>query len=162
MIFFVYFRLLLGPTSYQKKAVRLFAHVQILEIIFNNFHRKSIVFEVATMSITLPISIFALIKVKPLNLAQKMFFFLAVLDTPVVIVGNFGIIAEIFNASTSLQKGIKNDLTIQKNKYLKRYVRSWPKLYARFGSANYIDKLTPIKTLDLSLNATASLLLMGW
>lgn len=153
---------MLRRRDYQKKTVRLFPQVQILEIIFNNFHRKSVVFEFATLSIALPISVFALVKTQPLNLAQKLFFFFTVVVTPVTILGNFGIIAEICNASISLQKVIKTDLTIQKDKYLKRYVRSWPQLKAKFGSANCIDKLTPIKTLDLSLNGTASLLLMGW
>lgn len=143
-----------------RQILGLFRHVQILEIIFNNFHRSTIDFEIATMIVTLPISLFALIKIDELNLAQKLFFTLAVLDTPFVILCNFGIISELYNTASAFLSYIRSHAGIQKDKYLKRYVRSWPILKVKFGSANFVDKMTPVKSLDVSLNVTASLLLM--
>lgn len=133
--------------------------IQILEICFNNFHKTSVVIELAFFCLALPISIYAVIKVN-LNGMEALFFAMAMIDSPIDIIGNFGIHAEIFKSSRNLLIATKACYKVQCNRHAKRICRSWPVLSSRFGYVNYIDPFLPLNTLDMCLNNTVSLLLM--
>lgn len=72
----------------------------------------------------------------------------------------FGILADVYNVSSGVQKRINGQHDLKRNKWFKRWIKSCPALRIYFSGSNYLDRLTPLNFQNFVINQTVGLMLL--
>ncbi len=77
-----------------------------------------------------------------------------------VIIFVFGILADVYNVSSEVQRKVNGRHDLKRNKWFKRWLKSCPRFKIYFGGSNYFDRLTPLNIQSFAINQTVSLMLL--
>lgn len=153
------------PSSYPPSVIA-YRTLYILGLLQNEIQKDPLSQVIATALIILQsVSTSTLIRVKSKSgIVFTIVLGLISMDTIIALIFILGVMAQVYTQSKDSLRNCKRALTYNfriKPKWTQRFLISCAPIKVRFGSINFIDRMTPLNCVNFANNLTVQLLLVS-
>lgn len=154
-----------GNNEFIYNRAKIFRHIQLLISMLNAFQKSSLVLIIVGAPILVWVfALTSLVKSSGTDFIYLATLVMLLVDVVLIDLVVLGQMAAVHRKSYELLESIRStynlNLSARERKWEKRFYRSCTPLKIMINSVNFVDDFTPLNCLDMSMNTSASVLML--